>query len=286
MSCIPVIFEIIQKMISGHFGWRGIFVFGGVLSTLMIPLVMWRLPESLDFLVSKRPKGALQLANALLRRIGRPALDELPEVTETKPKGQLRDIIKGGLLQPTLLLWTAFFFVMFSFYFVVSWTPKLLVQAGLDVSSGISGGVLLNLGGICGTVLLGVLSARFGIFRLHTTALVASALTIAGFGIVSASLYAALTIAVLVGFFLFTAMVGLYVVTPSIYPTEVRNTGTGLAIGVGRMGAILSPYLAGLLLEGGWQPDKAYVVFSLPMLLAAGAIAWLARRHRMPSATP
>ena len=267
-------------MISSRFGWRGIFVFGGALSTLMIPLVLWRLPESLDFLLTKRPTGALDSANLLLRRLGRAELKALPEIAIVERKSGLRDIVSGGLLPPTLMLWAAFFCVMFSFYFVVSWTPKLLVQAGLPMGSGISGGVLLNMGGICGTLLLGALSARLGIFRLHTIALVASAITIAGFGVVSGSLQAALTVAVLVGFFLFTAMVGLYVITPSIYPTAVRNTGTGLAIGVGRIGAILSPYLAGVLLSSGWQPSDAYMVFSVPMLMAAAAVMMLARQRR------
>ena len=83
--------------------------------------------------------------------------------------------------------------------------------------------------------------------------------------------------ALVVGFFLFTSMVGLYVITPSIYPTEVRNTGTGLAIGVGRCGAILSPILAGVLLKGGWKPSQAYIAFGLPALISAAAVMLLAR---------
>lgn len=266
-------------LISAQYGWRGIFAFGGLLSTAMIPLVLWRLPESLEFLLTRRPAGALEAANRVLRLLGRPELDALPELARSERKSSARDILSGGLARPTLLLWTAFFLVMFSFYFVVSWTPKLLVEAGLPVDRGLSGGVLLNLGGICGTVLLGVLGARLGIFRVHTLALIAAAAMTACFGLVSGSLQAGLIVAVLVGFFLFTSMVGLYVITPSIYPTEVRNTGTGLAIGVGRIGAILSPYLAGLLLATGWKPSSAYIAFGLPTLLAAAAVMMLARNR-------
>lgn len=238
-------------VISAQHGWRGIFLFGAALSALMLPLVAWRLPESREFLRA-REKPA--------RATG------------------VTDLLRGPLAAQTWLLWAAFFLVMSSFYFVVSWTPKLLVEAGLPVGSGLSGGVLLNLGGVAGTLVLGALSSRLGIFRLHTAALVASAVAIAGFGLVSGSLGAALAGAALVGFFLFTAMVGLYVITPSIYPTELRNTGTGLAIGVGRLGAIVSPYLAGLLLANGWQPSQAYMAFALPALLATAAVTALARR--------
>jgi MFS family permease len=271
--------------VSARWGWRGIFVFGGALSTAMIPLVLWRLPESLDFLLTRRPSDALGSANALLRRFGRPALDALPELAHAEHKAGLRDLLRGGLGRPTALLWSAFFLVMFTFYFVVSWTPKLLVEAGLSVDRGLSGGVLLNLGGICGTLLLGVLSQRVGIFRLHTVALVATAAMIACFGVVSGSLQAALVAAVLVGLFLFTSMVGLYVITPSIYPTALRNTGTGLAIGIGRIGAIASPYLAGVLLATGWTPSQAYAAFGVPTLLAAAAVILLARADRRPGLT-
>ena len=271
-------------LISGHFGWRGIFVFGGVLSTVMIPLVLWRLPESLEFLLNRRPEGALDAANRLLRLLGRSELSALPEVARAQPKTGAREILSGALIRPTLLLWAAFFLVMSSFYFVLSWTPKLLVEAGMPINRGLSGGVLLNLGGICGTVLLGVLGARLGIFRIHTVALIAAAAMTACFGLVSGSLHAGLIVAVLVGFFLFTSLVGLYVITPSIYPTEVRNTGTGLAIGVGRIGAILSPYLAGLLLSTGWKPSAAYIAFGLPTLLAAGAVMMLARNRSASAA--
>jgi benzoate transport len=262
------------------FGWRGIFVLGGALSTLMIPLVMWRLPESLDFLLAKRPANALASANALLRKLGQAELDALPERTAAAQGARPQDLFAGTLARPTWLLWLAFFCVMSSFYFVLSWTPKLLVDAGLTPGRGLSGGVLVNIGGIAGTVLLGVLAARLGIVRLHTFAILAAAAAVSAFGLASGSLQVAFVLAPIVGLFLFISLVGLYVITPSIYPTEVRNTGTGFAIGVGRCGAIASPYLAGLLLSAGWSPDRAYMAFAVPLLVAAVAVTLLARVSR------
>jgi benzoate transport len=259
------------------FGWRGIFIFGGLLSTAMIPLVFFRLPESLDFLLTKRPPRALQGANAVLRRLGHAELTALPEPTATATTARARDILASGLASQTLLLWLAFFSVMSTFYFVVSWTPKLLVDAGLATGKGLSGGVLVNVGGIAGTVFLSVLSMKLGILRMHVAALLAACTAIPLFGFVSGSLQSALIVAPIVGFFLFIAMVGLYVITPSIYPTELRNTGTGLAIGLGRCGAIASPYAAGLLLAAGIGPAHVYAIFGVPIFVAAIAVALLAR---------
>jgi MFS family permease len=266
------------------FGWRGIFVLGGALSTLMIPLVMWRLPESLDFLLARRPPNALASANALLRKLDQPELAALPERASSLQNARARDVFAGTLARPTWLLWLAFFCVMSSFYFVLSWTPKLLVDAGLTPGRGLSGGVLVNVGGIAGTILLGVLSARIGIFRLHTFAILAATAAVSAFGLASGTLEVAFVLAPIVGLFLFSSLVGLYVVTPSIYPAEVRNTGTGLAIGVGRCGAIASPYLAGLLLSAGWSPGRAYMAFAAPLLVAAAAVVLLAPRRSVEPA--
>lgn len=261
----------------GSFGWRGIFLFGGLLSLVILPIVAWRLPESLAFLVSRRPPGALEKTNHLLRRVGIPEVDRLPELAVSRPRTRFFHVVHGRLGLQSAALWTAFFCVMLSFYFVLSWTPKLLVDAGLRAEQGISGGVLLNVGGIGGAVILGLLAARVGKFRIVGLSMIAGALSVAIFGIFAEGLVLAMTLALLVGYFLFASLVGLYAITPSIYPAEVRNTGAGLSVGVGRFGAIVSPYVAGILLERGWSNSSTYVVFAIP-LLAAGVATFLLGR--------
>jgi MFS family permease len=263
----------------GNFGWRGIFVFGGLLSLAMIPIVIWRLPESLAFLATRRPRGALERINLLLRRVGRPAIDQIPEPRATQARARARDIVRGRLGAHSAALWSAFFCVMMSFYFVLSWTPKLLVDAGLRAEAGISGGVLLNLGGIAGALGLGLLAARVGPFRIVALTMAAGAVSVALFGLFAHGLALAMALAVVVGYLIFGSMVGLYSIMPSVYPTEVRNTGAGLSIGIGRVGGIVSPFVAGVLLESGWSGSSTYVLFALP-LLAAGAATLLLERMR------
>lgn len=261
----------------GSFGWRGIFLFGGLLSLVILPIVAWRLPESLAFLVSRRPPGALEKTNHLLRRVGIPEVDRLPELAVSRPRTRFFHVVHGRLGLQSAALWTAFFCVMLSFYFVLSWTPKLLVDAGLRAEQGISGGVLLNVGGIAGALVLGLLAARIGKFRIVALSMIAGALSVAIFGYFAEGVVLAMTLALLVGYFLFASLVGLYAILPSIYPAAVRNTGAGLSVGVGRIGAIVSPYVAGLLLERGWSNSSTYVVFAVP-LLAAGVATFLLGR--------
>jgi benzoate transport len=270
--------------IVGSFGWRGIFALGGLFSLVMIPIVLWGLPESLAFLAERRPPGALERINLLLRRLGKDAIDGLPEGRSTRERARARDVVRGRLGATSAALWTAFFCVMLSFYFVLSWTPKLLVDAGLKAEQGISGGVLLNLGGIVGATVLGLLASRVGPARIVALTMTAGALAVFAFGLFAPgkTLAMALPLSLAVGYFLFGSMVGLYALMPSAYPTEVRNTGAGLSIGIGRIGAMVAPLLAGYLLEAGWSSSRTYLAFAVPLLIAAAATFVLGRLRAAP----
>lgn len=257
-----------------HYGWRSVFVFGGLTTALMLPIVLWRLPESVDFLLGHRPAHALEKLNRLMALMGHAPLSQLPAPVagEAVQGNTVAALFKNGLARPTLMLWAGFFLLMFSVYFSLSWTPKLLVQAGLSAQQGVTGGVLLNLGGIAGGSLFGLLAVKAKLRNLAIGSLLLNALFTALFGLASTSLGWAFAAAVGVGVFLFASMAGLYGLVPATYPAQVRATGMGWAIGIGRIGAIVAPTMAGLLLDGGWQPASLYYVFALPLVVAALAV--------------
>lgn len=264
-----------------HYGWRSVFIAGGVATAIMIPIVFLRLPESVDFLLAKRPASALPKLNALLRKMERAPMVQLPPLalqSSAQPGNSIAGLFRGGLLSTTVLIWCGFFMLMFGFYFALSWTPKLLVSAGLSATQGITGGVLLNLGGMVGGVLFGVLSVRMHLGRLVAFAMLLAGLSLALFGALSGSLFSAFAVAFAIGVFLFASMAGLYAVTQGSYPVQVRTTGIGYAIGVGRLGAILAPLCAGFFMDAGWAPNTLYYVFALPLFLAMLAMFALAAR--------
>jgi predicted MFS family arabinose efflux permease len=239
-------------------------------SGLMIPVVIRSLPESLDFLLARRPKDALGRLNHLLRRMRRPELSELPSlrVEEHGDRNPVRRLFSGANTRSTLLIWAAFFLLMFGFYFITSWTPKLLVAAGLSTRQGITGGVLLNLGGIVGGTLFGALARHLPLRLLGGLCLGLTAVMTWLFGLFASDLGAAFPIAFAIGVFLFGSMVGLYAVTPLLYPAAIRTTGMGWAIGIGRLGAILAPLTAGLLVDAGWATAHLYYAFAVPFVAA------------------
>ena len=258
-------------------GWREVFIFGAVCSALMIPLVYWFLPESLDYLITRQPKSALERINALLRKLGKEILSTLPEPREQagSSKMPMLSLLAPHLAKTTLLLWLAFFMVMMSFYFVLSWTPTLLTEAGLNVEQGISGGVLVNIGGVLGGISLGYFTAKYKVTRLVGTFMFICAGSMVAFGLLQSGLTLMLLFGFVIGFFVFGSMIGLYAITPNIYATEIRNTGMGWAIGIGRIGAVVGPLLAGYLLANGWTGADCFVVFAIPLLIAMVAVLWM-----------
>ncbi|WP_370682634.1 MFS transporter [Comamonas sp. GB3 AK4-5] len=265
-----------------HHGWRSVFLFGGLCTLAVFVIACLALPESLDFLLARRPKKALEKLNALLGRLGLPELSGLPapvaRVGAAKPRGPLQ-LFSPGLRRPTMLVWLSFFAVMFGFYFVMSWTPKLLAASGLSAEQGVTCGVLLSLGGILGATLLGLLAARFAIHRVLAVFMLVTAALLCFLVGSSGALWVLYALAFLIGIFVNACVAGLYAIAPVVYGSDVRATGMGWGIGVGRIGAIVSPLAAGSLLDAAWSPNQLYVGYGLAFVFAAVIVSL----HRIAS---
>jgi hypothetical protein len=257
-----------------RYGWRSAFAIGGALSLTLVPIAWHQLPESLDFLLTRRPPSALRRVNKLLAALGQTTVSTLPERPAGADGVQKRVVAALALLitRTTVLAWLVFFCTMAGFYFILSWTPRLLTAAGLSAKQGLTGGVLLNLGGIAGCGLYAWAASRADARWLLTIVLVGTALLVGMFGLTLGNLTAALWTALLLGTIANAAMAGLYAVGPTLYPTAVRATGMGSAIGIGRFGAILAPIASGALLDRGWSPAHLYGMYMLPFAVAALAM--------------
>jgi MFS family permease len=271
---------LVAVVLLAEAGWRSVFLFGGICTAALIPLVYLRLPESLDFLLARRPADALQRINTFAVRAGQQPLAELP-ATGTAHEAQTGNKVAALLARPqrrtTILVWIAFFLTMFGFYFVTSWTPKLLVEAGLSANQGVTGGTLLNLGGIFGATVLGALSARFALTKVLAAYMVIAGVLLALFVPATTAIVVAFAIGALIGVFINGCVAGLYALTPTVYPSAIRATGVGWAIGIGRIGAITSPIAAGALLDRGWSPGQLYIAVAVALVLAAVVV--IAMRH-------
>ena len=251
-------------------GWRSVFVFGGLCSAALLPIAYLYLPESLDFLLLKKPVNALARTNDLLAQLGQPAMEELPTLQEPTAKPtSLFSIFDRAFAVRTALICSAYFLTMIPFYFVLNWTPKVLVDEGLSLSTGISGSIVMNAAGVIGGLLFGLLARRWGLRRLCAIFMLMLLVSIVAFGFVGSKLVFLMIFAMAIGFSMIGTICGLYATIGAMYPVRIRNTGTGLAIGIGRLGAIAGPYLGGVLIAAGWSRPLYCVALSLPLLVSA-----------------
>jgi benzoate transport len=253
------------------FGWHAVFVFGGVCSAVLLPIAYVYLPESLDFLLFKKPANALARINDLLARLGQPAMERLPvlEDTSATQSTSIFSIFDRGFAARTALICSAYFLTMIPFYFVLNWTPKVLVDQGLSLSTGISSSIVMNAAGVVGGLLFGLIARRSGLKRLGAIFMLLLLASIVAFGFAGSNLPLLMIFAMAIGFSLIGTICGLYATIGAMYPVRIRNTGTGLAIGIGRLGAIAGPWLGGVLIAAGWSRPLYCVALSLPLLVSA-----------------
>jgi benzoate transport len=271
---------ILTVVLIAQYGWRSAFFLGAVAAVAMIPLVWKALPESLDYLLTRRPAGALERINLLLGRMGKPGLEILPPTKPDAPKRKTgyADLFSDVALRSNALwLSLAFFMMMLAFYFVMSWTPKILVDSGMSNAQGISGGILLNAGGVLGSLLLGYISSLLPLPRLVTVYVSLAGILMVVFAYLGSNISMLVVVATCLGFFLLGSMVGLYALAPHLFPTQSRAAGVSIAIGVGRFGGVTSPMLAGVLFDHGWAQTDGYIIFAVPLVITAFAVALLGR---------
>lgn len=256
-----------------RFDWRAIFIFGGLASAVTLLAVWWRLPESIEFLMMKRPAGALKNINAILERMRRPTITELPARHQAE-RVSLWKAFDSALITRTALICGAYFLYMLTCYYALGWIPSIVAALGFTPSVGAEVSVWTNLGGIIGGTLLGYLARKVDLKILASGAMMATALALALFGRTEPDLLALKAVAFVLGFFLFASAVALYATFVRVFPTHVRATGTGLAIGLGRFGGMLGPALGGWLMAVGTSRPSVATIMALGAALGAFAI-WL-----------
>ena len=249
-------------------GWRPMFIGAGVITALMLPVVYFYLPESLEFLLKKQPKNALADMNRTFARMGAAQLKSLPKQPQDAHQKQSVKALFGTRAFSTCMLWTGVFMGFFTLYFVISWIPKIAVDAGLPLDKAIYAGTAYNIGSIFGSIFLGWISAKFGLQRMIMLFFFAAAVVLILFGNISMGVAGILFSSLLIGITVNGGFNGFWPTAARLYPTEIRTTGIGWALGAGRGGAVLGPLVGGYLLESGVGLSFIFIVFAVPLVVA------------------
>lgn len=259
-----------------QYGWRAVFLTGAMMTAFaLVALLAW-LPESVDYLSNKRPQNARLRLNQIAQKMGLSGDWTLPENTVVKKqKVSVLRLFERGNIRTTILIWLAFVSVMASFYFISSWTPTLLEEAGMAKEKSQTVGMGISIGGTIGSLIFGFLVSRWEAYKVLIIFTVLSALAVCAFIPATSTLSLALMIAILLGALVNGCIAGLYTINPTLYAADFRSTGVSMAIGVGRIGSMISPWVVGLLLDSGYQKNQLYFGAAIILLLAMVALVLL-----------
>jgi AAHS family benzoate transporter-like MFS transporter len=258
-------------------GWRSVYWIGALLLVVVLPAVVFLLPESMTFLLAK---GKTERARAIADKFAVSLDTFAPEPAEDR-RGGLRGLFTPSVRMTTLLFWIASFAGLLLVYGVNTWLPTMMRGSGYNLGSAISFLLVINLGGIAGMLVAGRLADRFG---ARPVAIIWFALTACGVGLLALHMPLAVTYVVvfLTGAWLFSAQTLIYAAVGAYYPADSRATALGWVSGVGRLGAVFGPWLGGILVASGLS-SLGFVVFAIAGLLGAVMVSLV--RQKTNSAT-
>jgi len=226
-------------------GWEAMFVVGGVAGLLSLPVMWARLPESEAYLAS-RAGGAPVRTSA---------------------------VVRGRFLAISIALWVASFMGLLLVYGLNTWLPKIMEVAGYSTGDALGLLLALNLGAVTGLLIAGLISDARGNKPTVLVWFALAAVFLAGLSIKLESTVAVYVAVFLAGVFVFSAQVLVYAFVGHLYPPDVRGTALGLAAGVGRVGAIVGPFLGGALVTAGIAYPWGFYLFALAAVLAVVALS-------------
>ncbi len=260
------------------FGWSGIFLVGGI-APLVVAGLLWLLaPESLKFLMARRP-GDPRIAR-ILARIA-PGVDPAGVgLADAGParSGSALELVSAAFRNRTLLLWTVAALNIFALNILIAWLPTLLGSAGWSADHALQGAVMIQVGGIAGGLGLSWFLDRGMTLPGLFVAWLASAVVLMLFHVVPSSLLGWGILLVLVGGGIGGAQLSLNALSAAYYPPRIKATGVGWVGLVGGTGAIAAGPVGGWLIGQGLSLANVLAVLVLPMLLCAGGV-FLMRRE-------
>jgi putative MFS transporter len=285
---IPVMAFVARGVVpTGPNGWRWVFLFGA-LGVLGLVLIL-RLPESPRWLLVRGRSGeasrvvtAVEQETEARRGPLPPVAAEEPEAGPAEPTRTFRPaggravLFRPVLRRRTLMLLAAWIFQTLGFYGFVSWVPTLLAEHGFSLAESLTFSAITTIGAVPGALLAWPISDRFG--RKAPAAIVAVVIAVCGvlYG-VTFDVVAIVVFGFLVSFFIQTFAALLYAYTPELYPTALRNTGSGFAYGIGRLANIVGPLVVAAIFTGAgyvW----VFVYIGACWLVVAAAIGFFGPR--------
>lgn len=253
-----------------QYGWRFAFLIAGLISVLMLIMVVFFMPESVDYLKKHKPEALGQI-NRILARTGHDQVQSVPQQARVS-KARLRDLFSAEYRTTTIRLWIGIFFGFMTLYTFISWVPSMARDAGMPFGMATYVGTMLNLGAFTGSTAIGWLASRYNLRKLISGFLGTAFFVLVLYGNISLKTGLAFMLAFLIGVFVQGGFNGHFPALTRIYETRIRTTGVGWAMGAGRFGAIAGPALYGILSDLHVAFSTIILLFALPLLVSSMAM--------------
>ncbi len=259
------------------FGWRSVFYFGGAVPLVIAVLMLFLLPESLQFMVmtgsAVRGRSRDNLGK-WMRRInpGTEVTAATHYVVEEKVKRTgvpVVNLFRDGRALGTTLLWIVNFMNLINLFFLSSWLPTVVRDAGYSASTAVLVGTTLQVGGTIGAIVLGWYARKLSLILLLTTSFAVAFVSIAAIGQPGLLLTLLYVVVFAAGWGVVGGQAGVNALASSHYPTDLRATGVGWGLGIGRIGAIVGPLIAGEMLRRHWSSQELFIAAAIPALISA-----------------
>jgi MFS transporter, AAHS family, 3-hydroxyphenylpropionic acid transporter len=241
------------QLLPAGYDWRILFQLGGILPLVLIPMLVWLMPET--------------LSRTSASQVEKPSI---PTV-----------LFGGGRASATLLLWLTFLPTLLILYLFLNWLPTLVTDNGFDAATSPRTSLAFNFCSVAGALLFGQLADRFNYrwpLALAYVAVIASLIQLK----TADSETMMIVMSGAVGFFLLGANYALYGVAPKFYPKIMRATGSGASIAVGRVGAIVGPLLPGFMMTHGGTANTVLQTM-IPIAAIAGVAVFALSFQRTPA---
>jgi MFS transporter, AAHS family, 4-hydroxybenzoate transporter len=270
-------------------GWRSVFVVGGIAPLLITLVLMIVLPESIQFLAveGKDPGRILKTLARISPELARPGVIVAGSQGEQLKGVPVKYLFAEGRTAGTILLWIPYFMNLLLIYFLSGWLPALLRDEGMSVSAGVTAAAFVSFGGVFGCLIEGHLLKRWGACRVLMAEYVIAGLLILSLALLPVSFPMMLAMTFSTGLTIIGAQGGLNALAARFYPVSVRSTGVGWALGIGRIGSIVGPLIGGMFLSVGWKTRDMLLFAAIIAVVAfASILASAGIRDRVTAYTP
>jgi MFS transporter, AAHS family, 4-hydroxybenzoate transporter len=264
-------------------GWQSLFIVGGLLALLIAVLLIRELPESLHLLLIRGADRAR--IDYWLQRLAPGTVLGSIQGPPIAPNASVIDLFRGGLWRRSLLLWAVSFANLLNLFFLSNWLPLLATRMGYSDSLGVLFGTTLQGGGILGALTLGRCIDRFGFYRVLAPSFLFGALMITAVGQPALPVIVECLVVLFAGVAILGGQPGINALATSLYPTQLRATGVGWCLGVGRAGSIVGPVAAAQLIAHHFANDTLFLFAAIPAALSSLLIAGMAKTHPRPEQT-